>query len=222
MDFCLWGDTAAGASGAYEPGFTDSGLTIDHNHVSLHRADSASGVLTFRNTGTDGTITWDGTTFVLNSAVRATQVQVDDGSTYMDRDGSGNLTLTDAVTGTKTLAQLGSPTYKYIKAVTQSEGDLHLSDGTNWNTSKALIYLIRVVTSSTDWDLYVLQNDNGFATDDANIPMLRVADQVSGDANLLLNLPYEDEDASGEVHLYFLDNSGANTADIYVIGFGLI
>ena len=149
------------------------------------------------------------------------QLKIDDTSTYIDKDGSDNMTFTDAVTGTKTLAQLGSPTYLYIKATAQAEGDLHLSDITHWAVSKVLIKYIRVVTSSTNWDLYVLQNDNSFATDDANIPKIKIADGINGNANIWLELPYEDEDDSDEVHLYYLDNSGANTADIYIIGYSL-
>ncbi len=132
------------------------------------------------------------------------------------------MTFTDAVVGTKTLQELGSPTYIYIKAATQAEGDLHLSDGTSWAASKAHINSIRVVTSSTDWDLYILQNDNGYAADDANIGMIQIADEVNGNANILMMHTYEDEDVSDEVHLYYLDNSGANTADFYIVGFSLI
>ena len=112
----------------------------------------------------------------------------------------------------------GSPKYIYIKASAQSEGDLHLLDASNWATSKANIKTIRVVTSSTDWDMYILQNDNGFATDDANIPKKQIMEAGNGDTDIYLDLPFEDEDASSEVHIYYLDNSGANTADIYVIG----
>lgn len=151
-----------------------------------------------------------------------TRLEVDDSSTYIDKDGSNNMTFTDVVVGTRTLKQLGCPTYKHIKATTQSEGDLHLSDGATWAVSKAMIHSIRVITSSTNWDLYVLQNDNGFSTDDANIPKFKIAGAISGDANIMLNFPYEDEDATSEVHLYYLDNSGTNTADIYVLGFELL
>lgn len=113
------------------------------------------------------------------------------------------------------------PTHLYIKALAQAEGDLHLSDGTNWNVSKALIAMIRIVTSSTNWDLYLLQNDNGYAANDAVIPALKIGGGIVGNANLKLDVPYQDEDATNEVHLYFLDNSGANTADIYIKGYSL-
>ena len=111
--------------------------------------------------------------------------------------------------------------YIYIKAETQSEGDLHLSDGTNWAASTALIKTIRVVTSSTDWDLYLLQNDNGYAADDGNIPKMQIVEAGNGDLDIYLDHPYKDEDNSAEVHLYYIDNEAANTADIYIIGLAL-
>jgi len=115
----------------------------------------------------------------------------------------------------------GNPIALFLKATGQAEGDLHLSY-VDWNVSKALISTISVVTSSTDWDLYLLQNDNGFVADDAAIPKIMVMRSGEGDANIYLSLPYEDEDASNEVHLYYLDNSGTNTVDIYIRGTELI
>ncbi len=141
---------------------------------------------------------------------------------YIDSDGSGNMTFTDSVVGTITLEELGTLPHKYIKATSQSEGDLHLSDGTTWNVSKAMISIVRVVTSSTDWDLYLLQNDNGFAADDATIPKFQIMADGDGSANILVNVPYEDEDASDEVHIYYIDNTGSNTADFYIIGYALV
>jgi len=113
------------------------------------------------------------------------------------------------------------PEYKFIKATGQSEGDLHLSDGTSWNTSNALIKKIRIETTSTDWDAWILQNDNGYSTDDANIPAMQIMDAGSGDLDIDLDHAYEDEDTSAEVHLYLIDNSGTATFDVYVIGYGL-
>lgn len=131
---------------------------------------------------------------------------------------SGELTFEDAVTGPLKLSELSVPMYIFLKATTQSEGDLHLSDGTNWNTSKAIIKHIRVYTSSTDWELWILQNDNGYATDDANIQKRLIATNRSGDAYLDIEMLYEDEDATNEVHLYYNDTSGTNTADIIIQG----
>ena len=117
---------------------------------------------------------------------------------------------------------IGCPVYHFIKATAQDEGDLHLSDASNWNINKALVGIIRIITDSTDWDLYILQNDNGFAADDANMPKLQLMNSGNGDADITVQLPYEDEDASKEVHLYFLDNSGTDKADIYITGTELL
>jgi hypothetical protein len=48
-----------------------------------------------------------------------------------------------------------------------------------------------VITSSTDWDLWILQNDNGYAADDANIPKMQIMEAGNGNANIYLDLPYE-------------------------------
>ena len=114
------------------------------------------------------------------------------------------------------------PTYIFIKATNQPEGDLHLTDASNWGVSKALIKRIRVVTSSIDWDMYILQNDNGYIVDDANIPKMHIMIGGNEDADIHLDLPYEDEDSSNEVHLYYVDNGGSNTADIYIMGYEMV
>lgn len=114
----------------------------------------------------------------------------------------------------------GSPKYILLKATGQSAGDMHLSAST-WATSKALIETLRVVTTSEDWDLCLLQNDNGHVADDANVPELLVVEQGNGDAVVQLRQPYEDEDASNEVHLYVANNDTGHpsaTFDFYIAG----
>lgn len=106
--------------------------------------------------------------------------------------------------------------YKYIISTGNAEGDIHLSDATHWGVSKANIKLIHVETLSTEWDLWLVRNDNGYAANDAAIPAIRLADGIDGNANLRMDLLYYDEDDSDEVHLYFDDKSGANTADITI------
>jgi hypothetical protein len=113
------------------------------------------------------------------------------------------------------------PEYKYIKALAQPEGDIHLSDVTNWNTSLALIKSITIRTLSTDWDGWILRNDNGYVLNDANIPSTQIMDAGSGNYVIEFDLPYEDEDASGEVHLHLIDNLGSNTFDVELLGYGL-
>jgi hypothetical protein len=108
---------------------------------------------------------------------------------------------------------------KYIVSSEQGEGDVHLSSSSNWGISKALIKLIRVSTSSTDWDLWILRNDNGHSANDASIPELKIAENEDGNRPIYLDLPYIDEDNSAEVHLYFVDNAGSNTATFYILGY---
>lgn len=112
----------------------------------------------------------------------------------------------------------GTMTYRYIKSTGNSEGDLHLTGGIAWSISKAHISQIRVVTTSTDWDLWILQNDNGYATDDANIPKLQLMEGGNGEETIEYDFDYQDEDASGEVHLYVVDNIGSTTFDFYIKG----
>jgi hypothetical protein len=40
--------------------------------------------------------------------------------------------------------------------------------------------------------------------------------QGNGDKQIYLDIPYYDEDASKEVHLYLIDNSGTNTFSVYI------
>ena len=112
------------------------------------------------------------------------------------------------------------PTYKYIIYTANAEGDVHLTDS-NWAIDKALIKAIRVETTSPNWKLMILQNDNGSATNDAAIPAMVLVNNGFGNQNIYLDLPYEDEDASNEVHLYYNDNDGASLPNFYVMGYEL-
>jgi len=210
----------------------DAAVTIDGIDISAHAANADAHHPAVTPGGTDkqiqfkdGTVfagfgSWDKTLFELTVPGK---LNINDANTQIYEDGSSNLTFKDAVAGTLTLSELSCPPYIYIKATGQASAiDLHLSDGTNWNTSKALIKTIRVITDSTDWDAWLLQNDNGYAVDDATIPMKQIMDGGGdGDTTIWLDLPYQDEDASGEIHLYFVDNSGSETFDIIIQGYKL-
>ena len=43
----------------------------------------------------------------------------------------------------------------------------------------------------------------------------------NGNETIQRDFPYEDEDATTEVHLYFVDNAASNTADITIVGYDL-
>lgn len=106
-----------------------------------------------------------------------------------------------------------------IKKTSQSSGDLHLYDSTYWNTSKALLNIIKIKTNSTNWNLWLLQNGNGYSADDARISKFQLMRNGYMDKNIYLgNFPYEDEDETKNVHLYFEDLSGSNTFDITIQG----
>ena len=81
------------------------------------------------------------------------------------------------------------PKYIVLSASAQSEGDIHLS-GANWGTSKALIKSIVVETSSTDWDMYLLYNDNGYSADDASIGKLQIMGSGNGDEDIFIDESY--------------------------------
>ncbi|KPJ62708.1 hypothetical protein AMJ44_15305, partial [candidate division WOR-1 bacterium DG_54_3] len=50
------------------------------------------------------------------------RLEVDAANTYLDRDGGNNMTLTDSVTGTRTLAQLAAGTGGTVTSITQGTG----------------------------------------------------------------------------------------------------
>lgn len=106
-----------------------------------------------------------------------------------------------------------------IKKESQSEGDIHISDETYWNTSKSILNVIKIKTDSTNWNLWLIQNGNGYLTDDARISKFQLMKNGYLDKNICLgNFPYEDEDDGKEVHLYFEDVAGTNTFDITIQG----
>ncbi len=102
----------------------------------------------------------------------------------------------------------------YIKETSQPEGNLNLS-GNNWDTSKSIIKQIKIVTSSTDWDLTFYPTD---AFSGGTLPSYQVAQGADGNFTLEMDYPYIDEDNTKEVHIKFTDNSGSNTADITILG----
>lgn len=143
---------------------------------------------------------------------RAARLEVDDALTYMDRDASGNLMLTDAVTGTMTLAEMSCPPLVTLSAVTQAEGNLSLAGFRN----KVLIKWIRIKTLATDWNLTLFKK-NTFLVADA----FQVVNGKNGDYDIYLDYPYSDEDGISQLHINFTDVMGVNTYDIEVRGFAL-
>jgi len=153
---------------------------------------------------------------VLGDLSIGSYLYLSDINTQIYKDVSNNLTFSDINIGALTLSDMTKPKLIYVKD-TGLSGNIDLSDATNWNVSKSIIKEIIVKTDATDWDLYIIQKDN-YPTDDAVIPIRELVLGASGDRDLVLDLYYEDEDNSKEVHLYFVDNGGSETADIYILG----
>lgn len=71
-------------------------------------SDLSSGTLALGRLPTGGTWTISSDLVVTGSNLTVDRLEVDNDTTYIDKDGSNNMTFTDAVTGTKTLAELGN------------------------------------------------------------------------------------------------------------------
>ena len=113
----------------------------------------------------------------------------------------------------------GVPMYINLIKTSQVEGNLHFNDTFTWYTDKAIIKSVKVVTDSTNWDLYLLQNGNGYLADDASVPAKTLMMYGNLTEAISMDYSYEDEDESKSIHLYWVDNSGTNTADFYISGF---
>jgi len=131
----------------------------------------------------------------------------------------GDLSFEDANAGLVTLSDLlaggGGGTMKnvWINVSGQAPGNLTLNDGTNWDVSYSYITAIHVLTSSTDWDLWLCE-DNSFDT--GAIETHRLVSGRSGDMDISVAREYNPGDTN--VYLKYTDNSGSNNADIYILG----
>jgi len=126
-----------------------------------------------------------------------TAVYLNDTNTSFTEDGSGNLTLTDAVAGALTLIELSCPPMVDVSDTTVAEGynDVALT------ASKVQIKWIEIATSSTDWTLTVYEDDDAPGANPREI-----LSNQNGDVDFYWDYPYEDEDASDEFHYQFEDD----------------
>ena len=109
------------------------------------------------------------------------------------------------------------PEYINIQGTCLDGVDKNLAGPAQWNTSKMIVKEIRVWTTSTDWDLWLLQNDNGYSTDDGVVPAIQLMDAGNGNEAIFVDRPYEDEDSSNSINLYFLDNAGSASCTVSVV-----
>lgn len=95
-----------------------------------------------------------------------------------------------------------------VSAIAVAEGNNSLTGFTD----KALIKRIKITSNSVNWTLTLYSKDD-YASD----PLVVMKNRV-GNWGVSLDLPYEDKDASTELHCNFTDHNGANTYDIAVWG----
>jgi len=90
------------------------------------------------------------------AVARAPRLELDGASTYLDRDASNNLTLTDAVTGTKTLAELaaGGGGHQIDRVVSNF---LYSTASTTWVDISAVISI--TMTTEASWVRLTLQGN---------------------------------------------------------------
>lgn len=100
----------------------------------------------------------------------------------------------------------------WINVTNQSEGNLELS-GDDWDTAYSYISSIKVKTSSTDWDMWLCEDDTYTKT---LISTRQIAANRSGDFDITVAREYNP--GQDKVYLIYTDNSGTNTADIYIVG----
>lgn len=128
---------------------------------------------------------------------------------------------TTQITGTITTAALtgelseGEGTMRniWISTTGQAEGNLTLSDTTNWACQYSYISSIKVVTSSTDWDMWLCETS---AFNTSLITSRQIAANRSGNFDITIAREYNSD--SNNVYLIYTDNSGANNASILITG----
>ena len=125
---------------------------------------------------------------------------------------AGDLTLTDAY-GTTTLTALKSMRNIWISVTGQSEGNLTLSDATNWNAQYSFIDSIKVVTASTNWDMWLCETS---AFNTALITTRQIAANANGNYDITVARSYNSDGTN--VYLKYTDNAGTSTAAILITG----
>jgi hypothetical protein len=192
---------------------------LNHNHdliyLSLSATAADSGKLNgqlasyYLHSETDPTYT----SWYNSGSPILTTLKYVDANTYITRDGSNNLSFTDANAGTVTLTSLKSMRNIWISAATQSEGNLTLSDGTNWATQYSFISYINVVCASTNWSMWLCETS---AFNTGLITTRQIASNINGNATLYINQEYNSD--GNNVYIIYTDVAGTATASILISG----
>ena len=131
----------------------------------------------------------------------------------LSKDIDGNLVLEDANAGPITLTALKSMRNIWIEALSQPQGNITLTDATNWNAQYSFISAINVQTTSTNWDLWIHENSS---FDTASIRSRRIVRKGSED--VLVPVGFEVNSSTNSLYLTFTPNSGTHSASFYVTG----
>ena len=128
-------------------------------------------------------------------------------------NGSKDATITglrlptnDSDAATKQYVDEAGTVLKTVNGNNVSPGNHSLSGFSN----AAIINRISITTASTDWNLILYSKDN-YSSDPIRIFINR-----NGNYIIYPNLPYEDKDATSELHYNFTDNGGSNIYSIEV------
>jgi len=89
----------------------------------------------------------------------------------------------------------------------------HGLSSATWGTNKALIKVIHVITSDTNWSL-TLYPDSNF-DDNGIVPSFQIADGESGDQIFHLDYPYQNSEGDYKLYVKF---DGVGPFRIIVIG----
>ena len=112
----------------------------------------------------------------------------------------------------------GVPEYFNSSGSDLPEGDQYIQGPAQWNTSKAIIKDVTVVTAASNWDLWLLQNNSGLIADDAVIPALKIMEGGNGNETITIDRAFQDENSTNRINLHFRDNIGSNSFSIHVTG----
>jgi len=105
---------------------------------------------------------------------------------------------------------------KYITAHSLTDSSLSAAiDSTNWAIDEALIKEIRVITAAIDWDLTIYCDSDQTS---GMFSSIKIGKNLSGNQDILLDIPYIDNDSNNSVHCLFADNVASNGAVIDIYG----
>jgi len=135
-----------------------------------------------------------------------------DFSAQIWEDNLGNLTFRDDNAGTLTLSDMAKEKIIYIRDEILADNIMVNITDDIWAFNKVIIKAIKITSSSTNWDLYIYcdSSEEGGMFDN-----IKLVSSANGNRDLLLDLPYIDNNSSTSIHFKFIDMSDAGSPDNY-------